>query len=378
LYGIFYDHVPFFKNFRNMFYFMIFLIPLLILFAAERARSIKESFAQEPASGRWILGGSLALTLGFGAFLFFQGNILWTTWATLSGCLLCALALLINPGLRWKSAVLMGIFFGLLLLEPVQVFSAYSEHAHPYACRLPAQHVRPAMAFTRAEGPVETGCLAEKFLGSVQDYWHAMLLTDTDGAVGKPATVGRGAFLLSAYVPGEELKSYVHHKFMLYRQVAPLSANLEDLDRAFRSVKNQEDVAYVSNSDEEVLRTFPLNGQLSANSAMVPVNGPGENFRVSRFTVNGFTLLTDFSEDQFLVYTESYDPAWQVFINGRRSKLYKANAAFKGIWLPRGHNYVELQYAPWGGTAVYVFVMLFIFAFGAFMVRRLVIQGPRI
>jgi hypothetical protein len=231
------------------------------------------------------------------------------------------------------------------------------------------------MAFTRADGPVEMGCLA--LPGNVQDFWHDMLLTDTDGTIGMPGTIGRGTFLLSAYVPGEELKSYVHHKFMLYRQVAPLSATLEDLARVVGSVKDQEDVVYVSNSDEDMLRAFPSTGPLSVRHAMVPLSGPAENFRVSRFDVNGLTLLTNFPEDQFLVYTESYDPAWQVFINGQRAKLYKVNVAFKGIWLPRGHNYVELQYEPLGGTAIYVFVTLFFLAFGAFTVRMLLARGQR-
>jgi hypothetical protein len=377
LYGFFYEHIFFFKYFRNMFYFMIFLIPLLILFAAERVRSVKESLAQDPASGRWILGGSVILTLGFGAFLFFQGNILWTTWTTLLGGLLCAAALLIKPGLRWKSAGVMGIFLVFLFIEPIQVLSAYSEHARPYACQLPAQHVRPVMAFTRADGPVETGCLADKFLSVVQDIWHDMLLTDTDGTIGMPGTVGRGTFLLSAYIQEDDLKRYTHHKFMLYRQVEPLAATLENLAKVVGSVKDGEDIVYVSNSDQELLRAFPSAGPLSARHGMAPVSQPGENFRVSRFDVNGLALLTNYPEDQFLVYTDSYDPAWQVFINGRRARLYKANWAFKGIWLPRGHNYVELHYEPWGGTTIYVFVTLFFIAFGTFTVRKLLFQGLR-
>ena len=68
---------------------------------------------------------------------------------------------------------------------------------------------------------------------------------------------------------------------------------------------------------------------------------------------------------------------WKVYINGKRERLYKANGAFKGIWLPAGQNIVELKYEPWGKTGVYIFVTivfsLFLF-FTGFMLYRERIQ----
>lgn len=202
-----------------------------------------------------------------------------------------------------------------------------------------------------------------------------MLLTDTDGSVGMPGTVGRGAFLLSAYVDGQHLRDYVRHKFMLYRQAATPEPTLESLDKLVRSIKDKEGVVYISNSDQDVLNAFPSGGAGLTGQSMIPISGATERFRVTRFDVNGITLLTDFLEDQFLVYTDAYDPAWQITVNGKRAKLYKANAAFKGIWLPSGNNYVELRYKPWGGTGIYVFVALFILAFGALTVRLNLTKG---
>jgi hypothetical protein len=372
VYGFFYDHVFYFKLFRNMFYFMIFLIPLLILLAAEQARALVGTFLRQPVAGRrWALGGCVAVCLGFTGFLFFQGAILWWTWATLLGGVLVISVFLSKPGLKGKDVWFIWLIFGLLLLEPIKVLSTYSAHARPFACQVPDRHVRPEFAFTRADGPIQTGCLAENFVGFVQDFWHDILLVDTDGMVGKPGTVGRGVFLLSAYLEDQDLKDYVHYKFMLYRQVATAEPSLEDLASIISSIKGKQGIVYVSNSDQDILRAFPVERPVSFRRPMFQISGPGDRFRVARFDVNGMTLLTDFSEAQFLVYTDSYDPAWQVTINGQKSKLYKANLGFKGIWLPAGNNYVELKYEPLGGTWVYVLISLAMFVFAGVLMWML-------
>jgi hypothetical protein len=371
-----YDHIPYFPFFRNMFFFMVFLIPLLILLAAEQTARMMEKDFRKPLSKIRFIVASLVLSGAFAGLLFYQGNILWTTWAALAGLLLCGGSLVFIPGWRKRGAWLAGIFLVILLFETVQVFNAFNKNARPFHCDLPAKHVDPSFAYVRPGKPWEQKCLTEKFLKSVQDYWQDMLLEDTDGNVGMPGTVGRGVFLLSAHLEDEYLKDYVHYKFILYQKVAPAGLSLDDLARTIRGIKNKQGIVYISNSDPDVLRAFPSVGP-SARHRVIVVNGPADRFQVSRFDVNGMTLTTDFEEDQFLVYTDSYDPAWQVTINGHKKKLYKANAAFKGIWLPKGPNIVNIQFRPWGGTGFYVFVTLFFFAFGALTLRRLLGRGQR-
>ena len=85
--------------------------------------------------------------------------------------------------------------------------------------------------------------------------------------------------------------------------------------------------------------------------------------KIEHFDVNRLIMTVNVPTKKFLVYTDSFTKYWKVFINGRPEKLLRADAAFKGVWLPAGKSKVEFRYDPPGGGWIYVLVTAVLFCF---------------
>ena len=69
------------------------------------------------------------------------------------------------------------------------------------------------------------------------------------------------------------------------------------------------------------------------------------------------------SSPKFLVYNDGFNSNWKAFVNGLEVKVYRANVAFKGVYLPEGVNEVLFLYSPLGGEMIYWFILLFYLLF---------------
>ena len=85
-------------------------------------------------------------------------------------------------------------------------------------------------------------------------------------------------------------------------------------------------------------------------------------------------IKTNFDQEKFLVYNDNYHSGWQAFVNGRQVDLWRANYAFKGLWIPRGENIVYMRFGSLGIYFLKYFLMgIFYLTFGwliALSVRR--------
>ncbi|MDB5054927.1 MAG: hypothetical protein JWM44_2977 [Bacilli bacterium] len=63
------------------------------------------------------------------------------------------------------------------------------------------------------------------------------------------------------------------------------------------------------------------------------------------------------SEQSFVVFSESYYPGWKVYINGKKSVLYKVNGLLQGVKLPAGNNTVEFKFNP---ESVYINLLILV------------------
>lgn len=67
-----------------------------------------------------------------------------------------------------------------------------------------------------------------------------------------------------------------------------------------------------------------------------------------------------------LVLADSFYPGWNVYVNGRQEKIYRANLFFRGVQLSPGTHTVQFRYEPRAfaiGRAVSVITLLLIVAF---------------
>lgn len=57
-------------------------------------------------------------------------------------------------------------------------------------------------------------------------------------------------------------------------------------------------------------------------------------------------LRTESAEEGVLLFNDKYDPRWNVFVDGRRQPLLRANYAMRGVAVPAGRHTVLMTYHP--------------------------------
>lgn len=51
-------------------------------------------------------------------------------------------------------------------------------------------------------------------------------------------------------------------------------------------------------------------------------------------------------EDGFLYISDTYYPGWKAYVNGKQTKIYRANLAFRAVEISAGKNLIIFEYAP--------------------------------
>jgi hypothetical protein len=55
---------------------------------------------------------------------------------------------------------------------------------------------------------------------------------------------------------------------------------------------------------------------------------------------------TETETDGFLYVADTYYPGWRAYIDGRRTKIHRADIAFRAVFVPKGHHRVVFRYVP--------------------------------
>ncbi len=359
-----YEHIFYFSYFRNLFFFMVFLMPIVILLAFAQLKLFLEQ-KERSQNTRLPLPFILTITflhLIFWAGLIKTGHIVVSSFVTVFLSLL--LFVLYGLGyLKKDSPIFKGILVILVLMQPVEVFAFYNKNARRFQCELPRFSGEPGFSLRRPQGTLENACLVHRFSPFSRDFWYDMLMEDSSGSIGFPGQVNRDVFLLSLALDPSLFSGYVRNKFWLYTHVGAFPQNYQGWNHLQGTLQAQTDMAWVLDPDQSLLAAFPLEPFHSLSQASA-VNQESEDFRVLHFDVNSLKFSTRFPLAKFLVYTDSFHTNWKLFINGTINRLYKVNGGFKGIGLPAGENIVELKYDP-PGKNIYIFITAFFMLFMA-------------
>jgi len=89
------------------------------------------------------------------------------------------------------------------------------------------------------------------------------------------------------------------------------------------------------------------------------IEGDSSQFKVTAFDMNYIQLKTNFSQNQLLVYNDSFQDDWRASINGHPAPIIRANVAFKGIYLPAGNNEVLFSFHTPLFRGFFVFLILY-------------------
>lgn len=363
LHRFLYTHVFYFKYFRNFFFFMVYLMPIIALLSANQLKSMLELKSNSLKEKHNMLILIFVLHFFFFVFLIKQGDIIITSYITVFGSMLFFTLYFAGYLKGRKSYVVIGLFL-LCVLQPFEVFNAYSRHAAEFTCNLPSRHVYPQFSFKRPSKKVADNCLVYKHIPEYSEFWHDMTMEDSTGHIGRPGSLARWTFALSGMIDDRLLMDYARNKFVVYDEVEYLDElQKESIGQISNAFKEHENKSFISSASV----SFENNERLTNPKAFV-LSGNSENFRVLQFDANSLKLLTNFSARKFLVYNDSFTSYWKVFINGKSDKIYRANIAFKGVWLPPGKNIVYFKYESPGGEGIYIFVTIY---FGLFLMYTL-------
>lgn len=344
-----YEHIFYLKYFRNLFFFETYIIPIVILFSVGQLKALMsvgiENFTRQKAWLFWFV----LMHAGVFIILSRTGGVIISSFLTLMGSGLLFVAAFAFPGKR-RIVLLSGLMI-LAVLQPMEVFSHYSRNARSFQCELPHDHVRPRFSWTRPTQEVKNDCKIFKFV-HYESFYDSMAMKDARGVIGFPVSVTRGAFMLSQWVDEQTILQYTSHKFWLYERMFSFDEHALDIRSVGESLRSQRNAAYAHAGQDAPQAAF--NDQEAAQGSAL--NLDPSQAKVEHFDVNRLIISLEAPSRKFLVYTDGYTKHWKVLVNGQVQKLYRAQAAFKGVWVPAGKSVVEFRYAPPGGGWIYLWV----------------------
>lgn len=108
--------------------------------------------------------------------------------------------------------------------------------------------------------------------------------------------------------------------------------------------------------DEEILKTLmdkSFDPQKTLLLEEKPENLPQEKagedrvlIEESSYSANKVMIKTNLASDGFLFLSDNFYPGWQAFIDGKQTKIYRANYTFRAVFVPTGKHIVEFVYDP--------------------------------
>lgn len=333
--------------------FMPALVMGLILLAVDQGKEIVEKkFSLDQKIGIVII--ILIHSCGL-YYLLRYSNPSFSSYATI-----LASALFFSLVVSEKKGILVSVLLYIaILIQPLEALYLYGQGLKTSSSELKEAALqdlaKPAFSYCRPNAK------AESLYNVYQKFWqYDMAMRDA------PARIRRDypswwTYSLFQDFPIPLLEKYGSYKFYLYNKV--FFCQTEDRELMSRILDNKTNIAmaYANPKEKEALfdiKEFLVTDTKNASQGAEIIEGPSNDFRIVNFTVNSLEIVTHFKEKKFLVYTDSYQTDWQVYINQKRRNIYRANGAFKGIVVPPGFCKITFRYAPLGGEKTYFLALM--------------------
>ncbi len=361
-----FEHLFYFRLFRNMHFFLPFLLSVFVLLTAEQARLLLQ---WPECLTRGQRGRALAMVIlvhaGCWMFLLSRENIIKSSYDTIIlSFIFCVIALLHKPRLNRYGQPL--LLFLCIVFQPFHVIRGHNqlavENFSPTIAKgMSVARTQPQFSFSRSDfQPV-----GETPNQKVDDfYWY--YLSMTDAPLGYMASQQGFPTFWSYYVfknfPKDVVREYSRSKFVVYDAVELQTDESMEFSPVIGALREKTDVAFVIADREGVkneLAGFIRKRPSSSTQQAQFISAPSQALDVRHFDANTIRFITDFKEEKFLVYNDSFIQGWVAWRNGVRVPLYRANVAFKGLKLPAGHNEIELAYRPAAGVWLVAMLVLY-------------------
>ena len=77
-----------------------------------------------------------------------------------------------------------------------------------------------------------------------------------------------------------------------------------------------------------------------------PATNPNSEVRLVQYAAETSTWQVQNDQPGYLFLGDTYYPGWNVYVDGQRVALYRADEAFRAVWVPAGGHQVSFRYEP--------------------------------
>lgn len=77
----------------------------------------------------------------------------------------------------------------------------------------------------------------------------------------------------------------------------------------------------------------------------VKLSGQGAA-KIINYSSEKITITTSSNGNNLLFLSDAYYPGWQAYVDGQKAPIYRADYAFRSIYVPAGKHQIEFIYSP--------------------------------
>ncbi len=339
VHGALYQHVFFFKYFRNVQFFLwFFILPIIILFVAEILRQL--------LSLRLTKGWQKSIAVVYVAAA--HGAVLALLWeydhANASTYIALTLSLLFFTGLALGKfntrQPIAAIFLMLIIIIPS--LDLYHQLIRNYPLRTWTEDSYCEWPrLTIPDKIIQPGTLTGDFPDEAENSYFGM----------------SSFYGLSAHIKPNILHAFLHQRFFLIDRVEVMDDRALDYARLQDVFEYRQNVVFIPPA-QMTLAEFSNNPGASPQAQAVLNNDP--HVHLESFNTNEVVLHVDLPSSKFLLDTNNYHKQWRVSIDGKPAVLFKADMAFRGVWVPQGEHRVVFHYgSAWRYALSWFLLILF-------------------
>ncbi len=362
VYQFLYEHIFYYKYFRNLHFFLWFmLLPVFVIFLAEQLRHIL-NWDFKKKKGMFVRVGFIVLVhLGYLFYLYKEADLTGIIFTTVILSLLFFVLYAFGVFAQ-RTWLLLSVLTCVICLAPAEVYHYLSmnsvklvEKDPPYLYYNGKDFLSFQFPKKEPSKPIERLKLPEKGAGSK--------LSEHQSATKVYMDVKWTAWLRD-HVDPNIFEGCYRSKVSLYDKVEWM----DDVDFDFKKLENaiirNDNVAFVSSS--EAVR------EISKSTVLAPhpifITQSSDEVKLLSNDINDVKFQTHLESAKFLVYNDSYHGGWKAFVDGKKVDLYRANFAFKGVWVPEGDHVVYFKFGEtWKYVMNYFYIGLFFVFFGFFV-----------
>lgn len=107
-------------------------------------------------------------------------------------------------------------------------------------------------------------------------------------------------------------------------------------------------IARMHQSDFDPAKLAVIEGRLSdeLREPLISGNVTDASVSITGYNDQRVSLQTNMSRPGLVILTDTYYPGWKAYVDGRQTKIYATDYAFRGVAVPSGNHEVVFKYEP--------------------------------